>query len=277
MDLQLALSRAPLWVKADEGQIERVVLNLVVNARDAMPGGGTVTVETDSVPAGSALLHRYPDIPPGDYVRLTVRDTGSGMDAATLARIFEPFFTTKQLGKGTGLGLATVYGIVQQSGGWISVNSVLAQGTTFEILLPAVAAPATEKREARPGTGSLCGTETILVVDDEEGVREVAVEFLTARGYNVLAAESGKQALEIARKQQGPIHLVITDAVMPGMNGPAMVKWLGEIRSGFKVLYISGYADEGSILEEALARGDHFLQKPFFLEVLGRTVRSLLD
>ncbi|MBZ5540712.1 MAG: PAS domain-containing protein [Acidobacteriia bacterium] len=277
VDLQLALSRAPLWVKADEGQIERVVLNLVVNARDAMPGGGTVTVETESVPAGSALLHRYPDIPSGDYVRLTVRDTGIGMDAVTQARIFEPFFTTKQLGKGTGLGLATVYGIVQQSGGWISVNSALEQGTTFEILLPAVPAPGSEKREARPGAGSLCGTETILVVDDEEGVREVAVEFLTARGYNVLAAESGKQALEIARKQQGPIHLVITDAVMPGMNGPAMVKWLGEIRSGFKVLYISGYADEGSILDEALARGDHFLQKPFFLEVLGRTVRSLLD
>ncbi|MBZ5701466.1 MAG: PAS domain-containing protein [Acidobacteriia bacterium] len=277
VDLQLALSREPLWVKADEGQMERVVLNLVVNARDAMPGGGTITVETTRVSAGSAPLLRYPEIPPGDYVRLTVRDTGMGMDAATQARIFEPFFTTKQLGKGTGLGLATVYGIVQQSGGWISVNSVLEQGTTFEILLPAVAAPATEKREARSGSGSLRGTETLLVVDDEEGVREVAVEFLTAQGYTVLAAESGKQALELARKHPGPIHLVVTDAVMPGMNGPAMVKWLGEIRSGFKVLYISGYADEGSILEEALARGEHFLQKPFFLDVLGRTVRSLLD
>jgi two-component system cell cycle sensor histidine kinase/response regulator CckA len=277
VDLQLALSRAPLWVKADEGQIERVVLNLVVNARDAMPGGGTVTVETERVPAGSALLHGYPDIPPGDYVRLAVRDTGIGMDAVTQARIFEPFFTTKQLGKGTGLGLATVYGIVQQSSGWISVNSILEQGTTFEILLPAVAEPGTEKREARPGAGSLRGTETILVVDDEEGVREVAVEFLTAQGYTVLAAESGKQALEMVRKHEGPIHLVVTDAIMPGMNGPAMVKRLGEIRSGFKVLYISGYADEGSILDEALARGEHFLQKPFFLDALGRTVRSLLD
>ena len=277
VEYRLQLVSTPLWVRADESQLEQVVLNLVINARDAMPEGGTVTVELDRLTANSAALRRHPGMPAADHVRLRVTDTGIGMDAATQARIFEPFFTTKELGKGTGLGLATVYGIVKQSDGWIWVDSAPGAGTTFEILLPAVEAPqeatlATPQKYKDPR-----GSETILVVDDEEGVREVALQALTAQGYRVLTAESGAEALKLAAAETGPIHALITDAVMPGMNGPALAQRLRESRPQTRVLYISGFAEDATVLEDAMRRGEAFLQKPFSLDALAQKVRALLS
>ncbi len=219
-------------------------------------------------------------MPAIEYIRLRVSDTGVGMDAGTQARIFEPFFTTKELGKGTGLGLATVYGIIKQSEGWIWVESGPGSGTTFEIFLPAVEAPETEEQEpaAQPAKRQEPrGSETILVVDDEEGVREVALLSLTAQGYKVLTAESAAQALDVAAAEQGPIHALITDAVMPGMNGPALAERLRAVRPQTRVLYMSGYAQDASVLENAIERGEAFLQKPFSLDMLAQKVRTLLS
>jgi CheY-like chemotaxis protein len=206
-----------------------------------------------------------------------VIDTGTGMDAATQARIFEPFFTTKEFGKGTGLGLATVYGVVKQSEGWIWVDSTVGVGTTFEIFLPAVSEPDQEAATKERTGQDAGGTETILVVDDEEGVREVATQYLSARGYLVMAAESGARALELASAHPGPIHVLLTDAVMPGMNGPALAGKLRGQRPETKVLYMSGYAEDTSLLEEANERGEGFLQKPFGLDTLAERLRELLS
>jgi two-component system, cell cycle sensor histidine kinase and response regulator CckA len=277
VDFRLQLPAEPLWVKADESQLEQVVLNLVINARDAMPHGGTVTVALDRVSAGSHAQRPHPGMPDIDYVRLKVSDTGVGMDAATQARIFEPFFTTKEMGKGTGLGLATVYGIVKQSDGWIWVDSGLGTGTTFEILLPAVSAPEQETSEEKQKYKEGRGSETILVVDDEEGVREVATMSLAAQGYRVLSADSGARALELAAAEGGPIHALITDAAMPGMNGPALAKRLRESRPQTRVLYMSGYAEDAGVREDAARAGDLFLQKPFSLEALAQKLRTLLS
>ena len=277
VDFSLQLPSEPLWVRADESQLEQVVLNLAINARDAMPNGGTVTAIIDRVAGDSAIVRRRPGMPETDYIRLRVIDTGTGMDAATQARIFEPFFTTKEFGKGTGLGLATVYGVVKQSDGWIWVDSTLGVGTTFEIFLPAVSEPdleAAAKEKAGKETG---GSETILVVDDEEGVREVATQYLSARGYLVLAAESGARALDLARVHPGQIHVLVTDAVMPGMNGPSLARELLSRRPETKVLYMSGYAEDASLLEEARERGEAFLQKPFGLDSLAEKLRELLS
>ena len=276
VDFRLQLPADPLWVRADESQLEQVVLNLAINARDAMPNGGTVTAIVDRVTGDSPIVRRRPGMPDVDYIRLRVIDTGTGMDAATQARIFEPFFTTKEFGKGTGLGLATVYGVVKQSDGWIWVDSTLGSGTTFEIFLPAVKEPdpkTIEKENAGKETG---GSETILVVDDEEGVREVATQYLSSHGYSVLAAESGARALELAVAHPGPIHVLVTDAAMPGMNGPALAKELLGQRPETKVLYMSGYAEDASLLEEARDRGEAFLQKPFGLDTLAQRLRELL-
>jgi two-component system, cell cycle sensor histidine kinase and response regulator CckA len=277
VDFRLQLPPTPLWVKADENQLEQVVLNLVINARDAMPEGGTVTVGLDRVSAGAPTLRSHPAMAQIDYARLKVSDTGIGMDAATQAHIFEPFFTTKGLGKGTGLGLATVYGIVKQSDGWVWVDSTPGAGTTFEILLPAVAAPEQEPEEAKQNYRETRGSETILVVDDEEGVREVASQSLIAQGYKVLIAESGAQALEVAAAESGPIHALITDAAMPGMNGPALAKRLRELRPQTRVLYMSGYAEDAALRDETGNHGDAFLQKPFTLDALAQKVRALLS
>ena len=276
VDFRLQLPTDPLWVRADESQLEQVVLNLAINARDAMPNGGTVTTIVDHVTGDSPIVQRRPGMPEVDYVRLRVIDTGTGMDAATQARIFEPFFTTKEFGKGTGLGLATVYGVVKQSDGWIWVDSTLGSGTTFEIFLPAVNEPAPEATKKENAGKETDGTETILVVDDEEGVREVATQYLTSRGYSVLAAESATRALELAAAHPGAIHVLVTDAVMPGMNGPALAKKLIGQRPETKVLYMSGYAEDTSLLEEARDRGEAFLQKPFGLDTLAERLRELL-
>jgi signal transduction histidine kinase len=249
-------------VKADPGQIEQVILNLAVNARDAMPGGGKLSVRTSNVSMNELDALKRPPMIPGEYVLLCVTDTGHGMDDATRAHIFEPFFTTKEIGKGTGLGLATVYGVVKQSGGFIWVISSPGKGTTFEIYLPQATGVATKSEEA--GTLDIPrGSETVLVVEDEAGVRELACQFLRVKGYTVLEARDGPEALEIAGRHPGLIHLVLSDMVMPKMNGGELAGRLKGIRPDIRVAFMSGYSE--------FSRGDlgrgfpdaPILQKPF--------------
>ncbi len=277
VELQLELAHGPTWVRADESQIEQVVLNLVVNARDAMPDGGKITLSVDRYSADAQAVRPRLGMPQGNYVRITVRDTGVGMNAETQARIFEPFFTTKALGKGTGLGLATVYGVVKQSGGWIWVDSAPGAGTTFEILFPEVS-PATETPSVvKPSIRSVRGHETVLLVDDEEDVRTVLCDSLAAQGYNVLSAGSGQEALAVASKHAGKIDVLITDTIMPGMDGPKLAKALREARPETKVLYISGYTEDASLFGSGLLRSEAFLQKPFPLDSLSQKVRALVS
>ena len=274
--LELQLPAHSAHVRADGSQLEQVVLNLVVNARDAMPQGGTVTVSIDRVRAGSSSLRRFPQMRDADYARLTVTDTGTGMDAATRARIFEPFFTTKELGKGTGLGLATVYGIVKQSEGWIWVDSAPGMGTTFEVYLPEVPAPHETEPIPAQRSASLRGTETLLLVDDEEDILELTAGYLGEMGYQVISALSGEDALEKIGGHAGKIDALITDALMPGMPGTQLAKKVRELRPGTRVLYMSGYAEDSGILTSQRRDGEDFLQKPFGLTELGMKIRELL-
>jgi PAS domain S-box-containing protein len=265
-------------VKADPSQMEQVVLNLVVNARDAMPEGGQLTIETSNIEIDRSYAASHPGgMEPGPYVMLTVSDTGCGMDAKTQARIFEPFFTTKGQGKGTGLGLATVYGVVKQSGGFIWVYSEVGRGTTFKIHLPQVAleveTPAAENNSKR----AAAGTETILFVEDEESVRELVRDYLGVAGYRVLEACDGVQALEVAAAHKGPIHLLITDVVMPRLSGREVATQIAAQRRDVKVLYISGYTDDSVFRHGVLEGGVAFLQKPFNLKALAQKVREVLD
>jgi PAS domain S-box-containing protein len=277
VELQLELAHEALWVRADESQIEQVVLNLVVNARDAMPDGGKVTLGVDRFSADANAVRPRPGMPQGKYVRITVRDTGVGMDAETQARIFEPFFTTKALGKGTGLGLATVYGVVKQSGGWIWVDSAPGAGTTFEILFPEVSHATETPSVAKPSVSSARGHETVLLVDDEEDVRTVLRDSLAAQGYNVLCAGSGQEALALAAEHPGKVDVLITDTIMPGMDGPKLARSLRAARPETKVLYISGYTEDASLFGSGLLRSEAFLQKPFPLESLAQKVRALVS
>ncbi len=263
-------------VKADPGQIEQVILNLVVNARDAMPKGGQLTLETANVPFDQRYL-----IPPlqarsGEYVMLAVSDTGVGMDEATKSRIFEPFFTTKEKGKGTGLGLSTVYGIVKQTDGVVSVDSEPGCGTTFRICLPRVR----ETLEATPASHApvetLSGSETVLLVEDEEMVRTFASVELQSIGYTILEAQSTQEAMRICQEHPGPIHLLLTDVVMPGMNGFDLAERLAPSRPTMKILYMSGYTDDGIFRHDLLHPNVAYLQKPFSLESLARKVRETL-
>ena len=263
-------------VKADPGQIEQVLLNLVVNARDAMPNGGRLTIETSNVELDRGYAATHTSVEPGLYVMLTVTDTGCGMDAATQARIFEPFFTTKGPGKGTGLGLATVYGVVKQSGGYIYVYSEVNRGTTFKIYLPQVNA---ELDKLAPDTGkrrSTRGSETILFVEDEHSVRELVRDYLVGAGYCMLEASDGGQALRVAAAHPGPIHMLITDVVMPHLSGPELVTKLSPQRPDLKVLFISGYTDDTVFRHGVLEGGVAFLQKPFNLRALSQKVREVL-
>jgi len=264
-------------VKVDPTQIEQVIMNLVLNACDAMPSGGRLTIEMCNIHLGE----KHPDgflASPGPYVMLAVSDTGHGMDQETLSRIFEPFFTTKTPGEGTGLGLATTYGIVHQSGGDIRVYSEVGRGTTFKIYLPRVEElPELIEQEEKKEAASLEGSETILLVEDEDIVREFAALELQDLGYTVLEASNGGKALEVCRKHEGPIHIVVTDVVMPGMSGPDMFRLLAEERWGMKVLYCSGYAEKDIFQKGILDQGKAFLEKPFTAEALSRKVREVLD
>jgi CheY-like chemotaxis protein len=249
-------------VKADTGQIEQVVLNLAVNACDAMPQGGKLTIETKNVFVDEEYARTRPTVPRGNYAVLSVTDTGHGMDAETQARMFEPFFTTKENGKGTGLGLATVYGVVKQSEGFIWVETAPGRGSRFEVYLPQVRQATAEPVRAEKTKGALTrASETVLLAEDEDAVRELACEFLSAAGYRVFAAENGEKALKIAETLSQPIHLLVTDVVMPRMRGTELARKLKHLQPNMKVIYMSGYlGEEGS---EEFVEDSEYLQKPF--------------
>jgi len=264
-------------VKADQSQIEQVIMNLAVNARDAMPMGGKLKIETANVELDQAYVWAHPGAKVGSYVLLAVTDTGTGMDAATLTHIFEPFFTTKELGKGTGLGLATVYGIVKQSNGYIGLESVLGKGTSFQIYLPRHAGEPAVDEQKPDSTDNLRGSETILLVEDSEPLRKLAKTFLESRGFLVLSAESGEDALVVAARFGKALDLLLTDVVMPGINGRVLAESLLPRQPGMKVLYMSGYSDSFIAGHGVLDPGTHLLHKPFIEEVLIRKIRDVLD
>jgi two-component system cell cycle sensor histidine kinase/response regulator CckA len=266
-------------VRADAGQIEQVIMNLAVNARDAMPSGGRLTIETSNVALDADQARLHPPLIPGNYVLLAISDTGAGMDSETQSRIFEPFFTTKGT-KGTGLGLSTVYGIVKQSGGYIWVYSEPGKGTTFKIYLPRVAeaAPNLVQASALPESfASAPGTETILLVEDEANLRYLARQFLEKQGYRVLDAADGALAMQIALAHEGTIHLLLTDVIMPGMNGRELAQRVLQLRPAMKVLYMSGYTENVIGHNGTLDAGVRLLQKPFTLRDLKSKVREVLD
>jgi two-component system, cell cycle sensor histidine kinase and response regulator CckA len=263
-------------IRADAGQLEQVLMNLAVNARDAMPDGGSIVLETGTTDLDPGTARAHPGARPGRFVTLSFRDSGSGMDDDTQAHIFEPFFTTKEIGKGTGLGLSTVYGIVQQSEGFLWAESQLGRGTTFRIFLP----PAAEDEVVEPGPqampqASLGGHETILVVEDSPQLRELLHDVLELRGYRVFDAPNGAVALEAAARHDGPIHLLLTDVIMPGMNGRQLADALLAVRPDLKVLFTSGYPAD-AIARHGVGAGIAYLQKPFSPEALARKVREVL-
>src|SRR5579862_6530506 len=276
-NVELITVRAPqaAHTRADAGQLEQVLMNLVVNAKDAMPTGGRLVIQTGTTVVDENHRRGQTFIRPGDYVRLSVSDTGMGMDKETQSRIFEPFFTTKEKGKGTGLGLSTVYGIIKQSGGYVLVQSEEGRGTTFQIYLPRAEGVA-EKHAPPVAAAALGGTETLLLVEDEESVRQLVRDTLTAKGYRVVEAENGEAGMAAAARHDGRIDLVITDVVMPGISGRELVQKLAQIRPDAKVLYLSGYTKDAIISEGTIERGAAFLQKPFTLQTLSRKVREVL-
>ena len=276
VELRLILARDAGNVRADSGQLQQVIMNLVVNARDAMPTGGKLVIETADAELTEQYAEMHQAVIPGRYVMLAVSDTGVGMDAQTKARIFEPFFTTKEKGKGTGLGLSTVYGIVKQSGGYVWVYSEPGHGTTFKLYLPRVDAPAEPQAPPRE-TATLTGTETILLAEDDEILRPLTKGLLTKLGYTVLDAKSAEQALAVAGARQGPIHLLVADVVMPGASGRELARRLAQSRPETRVLYVSGYTDDAIVHHGMLEPGLKFLQKPFTPAALARKVREVLD
>jgi signal transduction histidine kinase/CheY-like chemotaxis protein len=277
-DIELVATLHPslLSVKADPGQVEQVLMNLAVNARDAMPQGGKLRMETSNLDVSTELA-RDPELAPGRYVMLKVTDSGQGMDAGTLSHIFEPFFTTKPRGKGTGLGLATVYGIVKQSGGSIQVNSEVGQGTTFRIYFPA-AEGSTSQRQQAVGSGNAAGgRETILIAEDEPDLRELTRIFLEGYGYRVLQASSAEQAIQMAESFSEPIDLLLTDVIMPGMSGRQLAERISSKRPQTRIVYMTGYTDDMVVQHKVLEPGVKLLQKPFTKVDLALKVRSTLD
>ncbi len=277
IQLNLILDPAIGQVKADPGQIEQVVMNLAVNARDAMPDGGKLTIQTANAELDAAFVHEHPGSISGQYIMLAVKDTGIGMDPETQAQIFEPFYTTKERDKGTGLGLATVYGVVKQSSGYITVESDMGKGALFKIYLPRIQQPVITKIESSQGPLAVRGGETILLVEDAEPLRKLAHMFLRDNGYMVLTAADGSEAQQVAAQNPGPIHLLVTDVVMPGINGRVLAERLAPRHPAMKVLYMSGYTDSFIAGHGVLEEGVHLLHKPFTEETLLRKVRELLD
>ena len=279
IDLATDLDPSLARVKADPGQIEQVLVNLAVNARDAMPDGGRITIATANAKLSPAYAAANPEVRPGPYVLLSVADTGHGMSDETQAHLFEPFFTAKERGKGTGLGLATVYGIVQQSGGHIRVNSAAERGSTFLIYLPWVEASEdgarAEDRRLLPRPSP--GTETVLLAEDEEAVRRLAREILAGNGYKVLEAGNGREALLLSEAHRGEIHLLLTDVAMPKMSGRELTEQIRPLRPDLRILYMSGYTDDAILLHGFLEDGIPYLQKPFTPDGLARKVREVLD
>jgi len=263
-------------IKADPGQIEQVIVNLVVNARDAMPAGGSLIIETTDIPADDAFFKQHSSLENGEYVLMTITDTGMGMDKVTLKRIFEPFFTTKVQSKGTGLGLATVYGIIRQSGGAIDVYSEPNMGTAFKVYLPAVNEVCHTEHDVEEEHEDLSGTGTILLVEDESFIREVISKGLTALGYMVFEAANGHEALEISEKYEHPIDLLLTDVVMPKMSGKELSEKITAVRPDIKVIYMSGYTDTAIVNHGVLEEGTLFIQKPFTVPTLAKFIRDVL-
>ena len=264
-------------VKADQSQIEQVIMNLAVNARDAMPEGGTLRIETANVELDQAYAWQHPGAKPGHYVMLAVIDAGTGIDPDTITHIFEPFFTTKEVGKGTGLGLATVYGVVKQSGGYIWVESEPGKGASFQIFLPRVEEPATEVTARTPVVKTTRGSETILLVEDSEPLRKLTQSFLESHGFRVLVAQNGEEALQVETRHSGKIDLLLTDVVMPGINGRVLAERLLPRQPAMRVLYISGYTDNFVARHGVLEQGMILLHKPFTEEVLIKKMREVLD
>ena len=264
-------------VRADPGQVEQVIVNLAVNARDAMPGGGKITIETGNLELGFTDDAPLIGMSPGSYVRLTVADTGCGMNKETLSQIFLPFFTTKPEGRGTGLGLSTVFGIVKQSSGWIHVDSEPGRGTAFDIYFPRAEGVVETVETQRTEVEASGGTETILLVEDDRQIRELTRELLEMNGYEVFEAPEPTEALSVSEDHQGPIHLLLTDIVMPGMNGPDLYERISPRHPQMRVLFMSGYTDRDVFGEGTLDASDAFIQKPFSLDALARKVREVLD
>ena len=276
IDLATFLDPSLARVKADVSQLEQVMMNLVVNAKDAMPNGGKLTIETANVELDDTYAQSRVAVIPGSYVRLAVSDNGCGMDGDTKLRVFEPFFTTKERGKGTGLGLSTVYGIVKQSGGYIWVYSEAGHGTTFKVYLPTVRAPLPDRPEMPPPEPAPRGRETVLLVEDEEIVRTLVRQVLTWHGYHVIEARTGEEALKIIERGD-PFDLLLTDVIMPGMSAIELVKIVESKRPHLKVIYMSGYTDHAIVRNGLLAGNVPFLQKPFAPDRLAHKIREVLN
>jgi two-component system, cell cycle sensor histidine kinase and response regulator CckA len=277
IDVRIELDPGLGAVKADRGQIEQVIMNLAVNARDAMPSGGTLHIQTANRDLGEPYVRDHPGAKPGRYIMLAVRDSGVGMDRETITHIFEPFFTTKELGKGTGLGLATVYGIVKQSGGYIGVDSSPDQGACFQVFLPRVDEPVSRIPEIPTSAPQTKSSETILLAEDSDPLRKLAKSLLEGHGFEVLAAQNGEEALALARQHSGRIHLLLTDVVMPGINGRVLAERLLTTRPDTKIVYMSGYTDSFIAGHGVLDQSTNLLYKPFSEDKLIERVRSVLD
>jgi PAS domain S-box-containing protein len=275
--VQIDAAQALEHTRADPSQVEQVLMNLVVNARDAMPRGGTLRISTANVVIDSARAHQHVGAEPGRYVSLAVTDSGCGMKPEVLARVFEPFFTTKPLGKGTGLGLATVFGIVKQNGGFVAVDSTPGTGTTITVYWPQTDEPAEGLNIDDPSALTLSGEETVLLVEDETGVRELVRKILERYGYTVLSARDATEAMGLEGSYNGPIHLLLTDIVMPGLNGPDLAQRLLRRRHAMKVVYMSGFAHGVTVRFGSVSERTRFLQKPFDAEKLALTIRDCLD
>jgi two-component system, cell cycle sensor histidine kinase and response regulator CckA len=276
IELVLKLGSDAGFIKADPGHLEQAIFNLATNARDAMPEGGRMTIETSRVALDDTYTKTHLGVAPGDYVMVAVSDNGHGMDLETRRRVFEPFFTTKERGKGTGLGLATVYGIVKQAGGDIWVYSEIGKGSTFKLYFPRISGAAAESENEDPAAPARTGSETILVVEDEQGVRDLTAKMLKRLGYTVLIAASGPEAIQKSREHQGEIALLLTDVIMPSMSGTELAEELRRSRPEIKIVYVSGYTENTVWRHGVLDPGVNFLAKPFSREALAKKLRETL-